>query len=189
MKRVFIIHGWDGSPDEAMHQQLKEQLETSGFSVTVPAMPNPEAPVIAQWLEKMSDVVGVPDSETYFIGHSIGCQAVLRYLEAIDISVGKVILIAPWMELDQITIEEEGQEVVEIARPWMETPIDFEKLKNSAPSFHAIFSDNDPYVPLHQQEFFKEKLGATTVVQHNKGHFNEPDEVIEVISEVIKMLE
>ena len=48
------------------------------------------------------------------------------------------------MRLDEETIKEEGQEIIEIAKPWMETPIDFEKVRSHTGKVVAVFSDDDP---------------------------------------------
>jgi len=126
MQRVFIIHGWDGSPEEPMHKWLRKELEEKRFKVIVPEMPNSEEPEIKTWTDKLKEIVINPDKNTYFIGHSIGCQAILRYLENLDakIKIGGAIFIAPWISLNTKIIEEEdGKESVEIAKPWLETPI------------------------------------------------------------------
>jgi uncharacterized protein involved in tolerance to divalent cations len=100
---------------------------------------NPETPVIENWIAKLKEVAPV-DENTVLVGHSVGCQAVLRYTETFPegTKVRGIVLVAPWMELDETTIEEEGEEIKEIARPWMETPIDFEKIKTQRQSEHQI---------------------------------------------------
>ena len=185
MKKAFIIHGWDGSPQEPMHQWLKEELIKDGYEVYVPSMPHPEAPTIKEWVQTIINKVteaSAPDKETLFIGHSVGCQAVLRATEEIaeGVEIGGIVLIAPWMELDKQTIEEEGEEVVEIARPWMETPINFEKIKSHTNNIFAVFSDNDPYVPVSQKDLFEKELGAKTIVLEGYGHFSPADNIREV---------
>ena len=47
MKRAFIIHAWDDKPEKNWYPWLKEKLQSHGFQVKVPAMPNPDEPVIA----------------------------------------------------------------------------------------------------------------------------------------------
>jgi predicted alpha/beta hydrolase family esterase len=176
MKKALIIHGWDGNPNEPLHQYLRGELELFGYEVRIPSMPNPVTPVIKDWVDKVKSLF---DKETdLIIGHSIGCQAVLRFIETLDSKtlIPKIILIAPWMKLDMNTIEEEGEEVIAIAKSWMETPIDFDKVKKITKSIVAIFSDNDIYVPLDQVDYFKEKLGAITYVEHNQGHFTISDD-------------
>ena len=71
-KRIFIIHGWSGAPEHCWFFWLKKELEQRGFFVEVPAMPHPDEPTIEDWVEKLSSVVGEPDEQTFFVGHSIG---------------------------------------------------------------------------------------------------------------------
>jgi uncharacterized protein len=190
MKRVFLIHGWDGSPEEPMQRWIKKSLETKGFEVYAPKMPHPDKPEIKSWIKKIKEVVGQVNKEDVFIGHSVGCQAVLRYIEKLDKNeerVRKVILIAPWMYLDKNTIEEEGEEVIEAAKPWMETPIDFKKIKTHCKEFIAIFSDNDPYVPLSNVDMFKKNLDAKILILKSKGHFD-PSSKIDKLPELLNFI-
>ncbi|MDD4983537.1 MAG: alpha/beta hydrolase [Candidatus ainarchaeum sp.] len=181
MTKVIIVHGWAGSPKEAMHAWMKAELEKKGFEVIVPKMPNSESPKIEKWIPFLQKNVGKLDEDTYFIGHSIGCQAIMRFLQELDskTKIGGVVFIAPWMHLDENTIKEEGEESVKIVKPWVETPIDFSKIKTHTNEFLCIFSNNDPYVPFNDSEIFKEKLGAKIVVERNKGHFTEEDGIKE----------
>jgi len=189
-KKVYIIHGWDGSPDEPMLQWLKASFEEKGCEVVVPEMPESTVPKIESWVGKLKDLV-LPDKETVFVGHSVGCQAVLRYLQTLgeEIKIAGIVLIAPWMELDKQTIEEEGQEVVEIAKPWMETPIDFQKVKSHVGKVVAIFSDNDPFVPLSQKNLFEKELSAEIIVENNKGHFTVSDGIDRLASALKAVVE
>lgn len=175
MKRAILIHGWDGYPENAWFPWLRSELEKQGFSVVAPAMPNPDEPKIEEWIPALAKEIGSPDSELCLVGHSVGCQAILRYLETLpaETRIAGIVLVAPWMELDTTTLEEEGEEVREIARPWMETPIDFSKIKTIAGKTTAILSDNDPYVPVSQGDIFKEKMGAEIIVESGKGHFDD----------------
>lgn len=189
MKKVYIVHGWDGSPDEPLFQWLDKELTQKGYEVFRISMPTPETPIIETWIKKLQEFVKV-DSETILVGHSVGCQAVMRYLETLseDVRIAGMLLLAPWMKLDQTTIEEEGEEVVEIARPWMETPIDFDKVKNISNKIVAIFSDDDEFVELSQKDFFEEKLNAQTIVEHEKGHFSPAENITQLPSALESIL-
>jgi predicted alpha/beta hydrolase family esterase len=178
MKNVYIVHGWDGSPGETMLQWLKSAYEKKGYTVAVPAMPDPAIPKIEGWVQKLKDIVK-PDGDTVLIGHSIGCQAILRYLETAPAGVifATVILIAPWMELDKQTMKDEGEGGIAIAQPWITTSIDFPAVKSHIGRTLAIFSDNDPYVPLAEKEIFERELGAEIIVEHARGHFTAGDGV------------
>ena len=177
MKRAIIVHGWGGKPEHGWYLWLKRELEKKGFSVRVPQMPDTEKPKIKAWVNKLNKIVGRTDKIAILVGHSIGCQAILRYLEKLSDKPGieKCIFIAPWMNLDKQTIEDEGSEVVELAKPWMETPINWKKVKSHCSSFICIFSDNDYYVPLSDSKLFKKNLNAKIVILKKKGHFVEYD--------------
>jgi len=184
MKKVYLIHGWGGSDSsEGWFGWLKEESKKLGIKVISFNMPNTDEPKIEEWIGFLKENAKDLDEETYFVGHSVGCQAILRYLETLDsgIKISGVVFVAPWMELDKNTIEEEGEEVVEIATPWMETPIDFDKIKEHTNNFLCILSDNDPYVPLNNKEFFEEKLNAKSVIKHNEEHFNETKKIPEIL--------
>ncbi len=183
MRNVYIIHGWGGSPDEPMLQWLKSLLEENEFSVSIPIMPNAEAPEIDAWVSKIRNTV-ILKEDIILIGHSIGCQAILRYLETIDegIKITGIVLIAPWMKLDEQTLKEEDEEVIKVAEPWMNNPIDFNKVRSHVNKAVAIFSDNDPYVSLEQKDVFEDKLGAEIIIEHDKGHFDPKSNVRELPS-------
>ena len=180
-KRVYIIHGWEFKPKHNWYPWLKKELEKRDFEVIVPEMPNTEAPEIKAWVQYLEGVVGQPDEQTYFVGHSIGCQAILRYLQKTGKKVGGVVCVGGWFELTGI--KEEGEEVLKVVRPWLETPIDFEKVRNTTDKFIAILSDDDYYVSFEKhQKSFKDNLDAEIIVEHNKGHFVKDDGVTELPS-------
>ncbi len=174
--KAIIIHGWGGGPYTNWLPWLKSELENRNWQVLVPAMPDTEHPKINPWLDAVAKAAADMnlDENTVLIGGSIGCQAILRYLEnlADNIKISGAVLVAPWMQLDEQTIKEEGEESIEIAKPWVETPIDFARVKKHSDKFIAIFSDNDPFVPISQKEVFADKLGAKTIVETGEGHFD-----------------
>jgi len=187
MKKVYLIHGWEGNPENAWFPWLKKELEEKDFQVEVPIMPNPEEPKINEWVGKLKEVCPSPDQEAYFIGHSIGCQAILRYLESLnpEIKIGGVTLVAPWMHLTGL----ESSEEQEIAKPWIETPIDFTKVRLHTNNFIAIFSNNDPFVPISDKDIFKEMLSAEIIIEQDKGHFDDEAEIKELPSALNSLLD
>jgi len=166
MKRVFIVHGWGGSPKEAWFPWLKKELEQKGYSVTVPSMPDSEEPVIEKWVSHLSKTVGEPNEETYFVGHSIGCQTIMRYLASTNKKVGGCVFVGGWFTLSELETSEEKT----IAKPWLQTSIDFSAIKKTTKKIIAIFSDDDPYVPLENVKMFEKNLQAKTIIEHSKGH-------------------
>src|SRR3989338_6685659 len=84
MKKVYIVHGWGGAPTEPQISWIRKQLEVRGFIVMALAMPHTEAPDMEEWTAKLKQEISAPDQNTYFIGHSIGCQAIMRYLAGLS---------------------------------------------------------------------------------------------------------
>ncbi len=179
-KRVIIVHQWCGSPKTDFYPWLKKELEKSNFKVLVPIMPDTNHPQIKPWLNKLNKTVGKPDKNTFFIGHSVGCQTILRYLESLpeNTKVGGAVFVAGWFHL---TKEVTGnKEQYKIAKPWLETKLNFNKVMKHTKKFTAIFSNNDPYVPLSDSKIFKNKLKTKIVIQKNKGHFTQDDKIRKV---------
>lgn len=171
MKKVFIIHGWGGNPDSDWLPWLKIELEKIGYQVVVPEMPNTEVPVIEKWVNHLASIVGKLDKDIYFIGHSIGCQTILRYLETINTPIGGAIFVAGWFDLENL----ENDEVEEIARPWLTTPIDVIKVKKVLAQSTLIISDNDPYGAFDKNKKKFAELGSRIITLHDAGHITEAD--------------
>lgn len=171
-KRIFIIHGWDGFPEEGWFPWLKKELEAKEFDVFVPQLPKPEEPRINNWVPKLKEVVGMPDEQTYFVGHSMGCQTIARYLGTLpkDVVVGGAVFVAGFFK--RLTGLEDDEVVRNVADEWLKTPIDLKEVKAHLKNSVAIFSDNDPYVPLDNKDDFNNILGSRIVVEHGKGHFS-----------------
>lgn len=80
MPRVFLLHGWEGRPNNHWFPWLSLELKARGWEVNAPQLPNAAEPKVKEWLSFLKDYVGKPDTDTYFVGHSLGCIAIARYL-------------------------------------------------------------------------------------------------------------
>jgi len=179
MNKVYIVHCWDGTKDDGWYPWLDKELTNDNTTVYRFNMPNTDKPVIEEWVSFLDKQVSDLDENTYFVGHSIGCQTILRYLQSRDITnIGGILLVAPWLNLLDYAIEEEESYIV--AKPWLTTPIDFEKVKKFTSNITCIFSDDDYFVSLSQKEEFEKLLNAKTIVVNNKGHISEEDNVFEL---------
>jgi len=186
MKRVFIIHGWGGRSDKGWLKWLNKELSSKGFTVYAPDMPDKENPKIVTWVNFLKKIVGKSDENTYFVGHSIGCQAILRYLESQeDIKLGGIVFVAGWLKIKGLESKEEEK----IAAPWINTPINLEKIRKKAKKIIAVFSDDDPFVSLENSKIFKDKLGAKIIIEKGHGHYLEDvtKEIPVVLKELLEM--
>ncbi len=169
--RCIIVHGWGGNPNSDWHPWLKNELEMKGFTVEVPKMPNTSEPQIDAWVSHLKKIAGKLDRETCFIAHSIGCQTVMRLLEkdGCNGKIGKVIFVAGWFRLDNL----EDEKAEAIARPWINTPIDFKKVKQKISKLTVFLSSNEPYGFVDDNaKMFREKLGAKVILEKKQGSFH-----------------
>ncbi len=167
MKQAYLVHGWEGSPTNIWFPWLKKELENLGYKVQSLKMPHPELPIIKEWVATLEKEIK-PSEETILIGHSIGCQTIMRYLEKPKRKIKAAFFVAPWFTLD---LESEGEEAVREAKPWLETPINFAQVKNNCPCFVAFFSDDDWAVPISDAKLFKERINAKIIIEKKKSHF------------------
>jgi len=186
-KKIYMIHGWGGSVREGWFPWIKKELEERGVEVHAFSMPHTDYPVIKEWVGFLEKNIKDINEETYFIGHSIGAQTILRFLEKlpVNLKIGGCIFIAGWFNLKEETYEDENDK--EIAKPWIETPIDFEKIKKHTKNFVVLFSDNDPCVSLSDSDLFRNKLGAKIIIEGQRGHFTEKKELT-ILRETLKFL-
>ena len=181
-KRVFIVHGWGGYPDQGWLLTLKTRLQEKGFLVYSPAMPNTHNPDIQKWVSHLSSLVGKPETSDCFVGYSLGAQAIIRYLETLpeNIKIKKAVFVAGFLRLMNLDKEEE-----EILSPWLKNDINFEKVKKHCGSFTAIFSNNDPIVPLSNKDDFSTKLGVKIIIKNHEGHFDNLKDISFIANEII----
>ena len=186
-KRAFIVHGYLGYPQEAWLPWIKTELEKHGFQVALPLMPDPARPIVSEWTRFIDKLVGEPDRNTVMIAHSVGCHAVLRYLETLGEtgkSVGKTVLVAgrypAGMSLQAAREKAQGDEAL---LPWLTLSVDPAKVAKAIGKCTFILSDNDPYIPFKEAKAgIPDELAAELIVEAGKGHFNEDDRVNELPS-------
>lgn len=173
MKTVIIVHGWDGTPEYGWFPWLKKELESRGFDVRVPQLPDNANPRIQNWVPALAAAVGTPTEQTYLVGHSMGCQTVARYIESLPegVQIGGAVFVAGFFKRLTNIGDEPSEKATE--HHWLDAPVSLDKIRSHLPKSVAIFSDDDPWVPLDNQDDFRDKLGSEVVVEHKKHHFSD----------------
>ena len=169
-KKAFLILGWDGHPAEGWRPWLKRELEKRGIDVVVPAMPHTHKPVFKEWIAHIKKVAAQADEHSYFVGHSLGCITILRFIESLHPGkkIGGAVLVAGFTS-------NLGFKQLE---SFYAKPIEWAKIRKNCKKFVAIHSDNDPFVSLHYADFFRKELHAQIVVKHHMKHFSGGDGVM-----------
>jgi len=148
-------------------------------------MPKPDRPVISEWIAFIAGLVGEPDNRTVMVGHSLGCQAVMRYLETLGSAgkcVAKTVLVAgsfpPAFTAAEADAKTGGSDVL---RPWFTTPVDATRVKKAAGKCTVILSDDDPYIDVARAAAsFRLTLDPKIIIETGKGHYNEDTTVTEL---------
>ena len=191
MNKIYIVHCWNGTKDDCWYPWLDKKISNNNNQVFRFNMPNTTTPKINEWVNELEKNIDTLDNNTFLVGHSIGSQAILRYLEKHDKDkIGGILLVAPWLELLPEAIEDE--ESYSIAKPWLDTKINFEKIKKTTNNITCIFSDDDYFVPYSQKDKFKKLLNSKIITVKNKGHIgiedniNELDEIYNAMLDIIE---
>jgi hypothetical protein len=165
-KKIIFVHGYGGvEGEDSWPFWLAKEANLCGFDFIALSMPNPMCPEVSEWLNFLKKQNLKIDRDTYFVGHSLGCITITRFLEGLSprTVAGGCVFIAGFCSLPKIPI----------LSSFCVLPLDFAKVKKHALEFVSILSDNDHVIPTFETEDFSQKLGARIIVEHNKGHFRQ----------------
>ncbi|MDH5442009.1 MAG: alpha/beta hydrolase [Candidatus Nomurabacteria bacterium] len=139
MKTAIILHGMPDKeeyfdPDNPSQSNrhwfpwLQKQFALNNILAQTLEMPKPYEPIYEDWKE-MFERMPI-DSETTLVGHSLGAGFLVRWLSESDKKVGKVVLVAPWLD------------PTDIIKPFFDFEID-ESISTKTESLSIFYSTND----------------------------------------------
>ena len=181
MKHVYIIHGWGFDSSMPWIVWAEEELRKKGYKVTSFDMPNTDEPKIEEWVGYLEKNVKDIDENTYFVGHSIGAQTILRFLEKSHkhLKVGGLVFVAPWLDLIGLKSDE-----LKIAHPWINNKINPERILDHTGNITCIFSTNDPFVSPREWKKFEEMFRAKIIIKKDFGHFEDVKSIPEILEAI-----
>lgn len=169
MKRAIIIHGYndkseyeDSNRPAASNDHwipwIQRQLLLKGIEAQAPEMPGFYEPHYDAWKQMLERFT--PDEETILIGHSCGGGFLVRWLSESNQKVGKVILVAPWLDPEKV-----------IDPHFFNFQID-PVIASRTDGLTVMYStDDDPQI-LTSVGILKEKLQDSVFKEYtDKGHF------------------
>ncbi len=168
--RIVLIHGFKGSSKRNFFPWLHAELRKQGHDVITPDLPSAHEPDPVEWTNHLIKEVGIVDDETIIVGHQIGGNTALRFLEAAEArSTPKaVILIAtPWhIKDDKFT-------------GFFMNELDYDVLMWKASRFTVVHAKDDNIIPFDHAEKYAKVLHANLVDEDGHGHYqNEQHEPI-----------
>lgn len=178
--KVILVHGFRGRPDNHWFPWLRLELLARNFRVSAPKLPHAAAPKLPEWLSFLNEYADRPDKGTFFVGHSLGCITIVRYLAALPPKalVGGCVFVAGFS----------GRVTVPEFREFYETPLQLKEARRHCEHFTMIFSNNDPFVPMERSLSFARDLDARTILERGRGHFTTEDGVVALPSALNALL-
>lgn len=143
MRKALLLHWWEGTSEGCWFPWLKKELESLGYNVFVPDLPNTEKPVFEEQIAVIQKYSKDFSEWDIIVGHSLWCCLTTQFVEINKLQKLKIILVAPvypklWEEIKDMLWE-----YYDILQPYYTRPNTFETLENS---YTILLSDNDPYV-------------------------------------------
>lgn len=160
------------------------------MDVHIPLMPSPRSPSIQGWVSHIEQLVGTCDAQTYFVGHSLGAQAILRYLATLPegVQAGGLVSVGGFKTLGSSTLRKIVAHIV--MGSWLRTPFSWGEASQHCRSITALFSPDDIWVTPDNIVSFKKDLNAVVRVLPGHGHFTSYEHLValpEVATELLKM--
>ena len=163
-RNVYVVHGYRATSDRHWFPWLKKELEQYDMDVTVFDMPNADAPNAQEWDTYLDDNIVPCNEHTILIGHSLGCIALLRYLnrQADTLKIHGLALVSGFSEPLSILPELDL---------FAKDKIHFDKIIKMAEHRLAFAATNDTIVAREYTDKLAKQLDAKLVFVENGGHF------------------
>lgn len=191
MKQVILIHGlpdkeevlgneWPSPSNSHWFPWVQKQLTRMDILCQTPEMPRSYDPVYIEH-ENVLNQFEI-SKETVLVGHSSGGVFLLRYFsEHKDLKPKKVILVAPWLDLENYLKEIDPQS------DYFDFKLDEDLSKRI--SITCLYSTDDDKSILDTVQRIKNELPEVQfVVFDNRGHFTEPDLDTKEFPEIVDII-
>jgi len=173
MPTILVVHAFGGCPKKFWYPTLQRRF-ASCATVCVPHLPGGAAPRIDAWMARLRALVAdMTDQDVYLVGHSLGCNAILRLLAEPDAPtllrrLRGVLCVAGWLRVDTPWPE---------MQPWCDNPPDLLAARRTLGALGAeitlMVSDDDRFTADHasNRAEWSAGLGARTLLCPGRAHF------------------
>jgi predicted alpha/beta hydrolase family esterase len=184
---IYLVPRWAGNIHSDWYDWLEAEIK-SNYQIDIIRleMPDWNQPEIDESVSYLASNVKVLNEQTYFIGHSVGCQAILHFLNEQlksnkQLKIGGFLFIAGWFEVDTPWIT---------LKPWLEIEsLDFPSLSKQVEFKKVVISNNDPFTSDFERNksLWNNYLTTETSIYPNKRHFNGKEEM-DVLHEIEELI-
>jgi predicted alpha/beta hydrolase family esterase len=161
---VVLLHGLGGPGPEHWYTWLAGQLSAAGREVHRPGLPNPDEPVLAEWLAALRQTLApLPDAGFDLAAHSAGALLWLHHAAA---GAGETprparVALAGLPDRDHID-----------PSSFRDVPLDADAVRQAAEGTVLIGGDDDPTCPAGIGVTYGAPLRLATTVLPGAGHLN-----------------
>jgi predicted alpha/beta hydrolase family esterase len=161
VNRVVLLHGnGGGDGNDNWFPYIKAELKKLGTKCETPDLPDPVLARAKFWLPYFEETLKLGEDDI-IVGHSSGALAALKYAE--DHKVRATILVGTYYT--DLGYEDER------TSGYFDTPWQWDKIKANQ-QWTAIFaSKDDPYIPIAEPRYIRDKLGSKYFEFDKEGHF------------------
>lgn len=160
-KKFYIVHGYGADKNSNFFLWIKKQLSKFNIECESLNMPNSNSPVLEEWLWQLENKVQA-DEYTYFIGHSLGCITILKFIEKLNTKIGGAVLVSGF---------EENLGLFPQLNEFTSQPINHELLIENINSRIIVSSEDDDLVPIDYSRRLSKNIKANFYALNHYGHF------------------
>ncbi len=166
MKQATLFHSTGASPKDFWFPWLGRELESRGYDVWAPELPDTDKPDLRNWLPAALE--REYDNESVLVGHSAGGPLILALLEQLASPVKQSILVAGFARL---LPEFRGADAI------LQDSYRWERIRANAGDLIFINSDNDPFgCDDTAGRYMLDNLGGTLIIPSGHGHMGSGDQ-------------
>ena len=159
--KIIFLHGNDNStPNDNWFPYLKLELEKLGHNVVSRQFPDTDLARASYWLPFLKNELGA-DEYSILVGHSSGAIAAMRFAQENKV-LGSVLVGSYYTDL--------GMEKEKLSG-YFERPWDWDAIKNNQQWIVQFASVDDPWIPIDEPRFVREKLESEYYEHDKQGHF------------------
>jgi predicted alpha/beta hydrolase family esterase len=180
IERVLLVPRWSGTAASDFYPWLERELAPRLRLEVASLRPEPGAPEIEACL---AELAGLDPARTLLVGHSVGCQVLMRALARLPdgARAPALLCVAGWWTVDQPW---------DTLRPWIETPFDHGRAAARCDQIEVLLSDNDPFTRDAEEtrRRFVAALDAEVHIVPGRKHFNAVEELA-VLTAIARLAE
>ena len=159
--RIIFLHGnGTSTPQDHWFPSVKLELEKAGLCVVARQFPDTDLSRAVYWLPFLKNELKA-DEYSILVGHSSGAAAAMRFAQTNKI-LGTILVGSYYTDLGMATEKQSGY----FNNPWQ-----WDVIKNNQQWIIQFASTDDPWIPIEEPRYIREKLKSEYIEFNDQGHF------------------